>query len=182
MQRLTAIAVAFVLLGGCHRYLSTEVWDEYGAGAVYTCCNLHYEGPDISDANYYAGTMLPLGTPVTAKSSGGGWITFDAAGGELTLEHAYGTNEEPFQQYVAKVLVFEDPKIRLATFSPAVQEAIRQGRVEEGMTREQVIMSLGYPPTHRTPSLDAPEWIYWLTHFGTYRVQFDRATALSEME
>lgn len=121
MRRIAAIAVVLALLvGGCHRYLSSEVWEQYEAGTVYTCCNLHYEDSRryasagvISDANYYVGTMLPLGTPVTLKDSGHGWVSFDATGTWLTLDHGYGTNAESFQQYVEKVFVRQDPKIRL---------------------------------------------------------------------
>jgi hypothetical protein len=38
------------------------------------------------------------------------------------------------------------------------------------MTKEQVIVSLGYPPAHQTPSLDAPQWKYWHTSLGSYLV------------
>ena len=38
---------------------------------------------------------------------------------------------------------------------------------------EQVLLSVGYPPTHRTPSINAPEWIYWNNRWMTYKVVFD---------
>ena len=41
------------------------------------------------------------------------------------------------------------------------------------MTREQVILSLGYPATHRTASISAPEWTYWYNRWVTYKVEFD---------
>ena len=65
-----------------------------------------------------------------------------------------------------------DPRIAFATFPKQVQEAITDGRVERGMTKEQVIMSLGYPQTHRTASTDANTWIYWYNRWVTYQVQF----------
>ena len=40
------------------------------------------------------------------------------------------------------------------------------------MTRDQVILSLGYPPTHRTPSLREREWTYWYNRWVTYKVVF----------
>jgi len=36
-----------------------------------------------------------------------------------------------------------------------------------------VLMSLGYPPVHRTPSLDAPQWTYWENRWVSYVVYFD---------
>jgi outer membrane protein assembly factor BamE (lipoprotein component of BamABCDE complex) len=41
------------------------------------------------------------------------------------------------------------------------------------MTKEQVVMSLGYPPTHRTASVSDNEWTYWYNRWVTYKVQFD---------
>ena len=52
------------------------------------------------------------------------------------------------------MLVHEDPTLRLQSFAPGVQQSIRDGYVERGMTREQVLMAVGYPPTHETASLD----------------------------
>jgi outer membrane protein assembly factor BamE (lipoprotein component of BamABCDE complex) len=43
------------------------------------------------------------------------------------------------------------------------------------MTRDQVIMSLGYPPTHRTASLQDAEWTYWYNTWVTYKVVFNAA-------
>jgi hypothetical protein len=40
------------------------------------------------------------------------------------------------------------------------------------MTKPQVIMSLGYPPTHRTASIDMNTWTYWTNRWITYQVQF----------
>ena len=44
--------------------------------------------------------------------------------------------------------------------SLTVQKAIRAGKVVRGMTRDQVIISLGYPRTDMTSSLDASAWKY----------------------
>ena len=39
-----------------------------------------------------------------------------------------------------------------------------------GMSRDQVIMAVGYPMTSETPRLDAPLWKYWWSSFGRYDV------------
>ena len=41
------------------------------------------------------------------------------------------------------------------------------------MTKQQVIMALGYPPAHRTPSIDGPMWTYWANRWATFEVYFD---------
>ena len=140
---------------------------------LYTCCNLHYEEGAINDANYHVGSLLPLGTPVHVESAGNHWVKIQVLNGYMTFHQDYGREQESFSQYVNKLFVAEDPRVRLATFPLDVQQAIIESRVERGMTREQVIMAVGYPPTHRTPSLAANEWVYWSSRFRTYTVTFD---------
>ena len=35
------------------------------------------------------------------------------------------------------------------------------------------MMALGYPATHRTPSLDSNTWVYWTNRFTTFEVNFN---------
>ena len=50
-----------------------------------------------------------------------------------------------------------------------------------GMTKAQVIMSLGHPMTSENPRLDAPLWRYWWSSFGEYQVywQGDRVSKVT---
>jgi hypothetical protein len=180
MKRVTA-ALAMLTVVGCKPALSPQVWQHYQNRTLYTCCNIHYEGDQINDANYFVGATVPFGSPVQVQSIGRNSITFLAGGTKLTLEHLYGKDQESFEQYADKVLVSEDPKLRVASVPRMVQDAIRDGRVERGMTREQVILSLGYPPSHRTPSLSASEWTYWHNRWLTYKVAFDDAGVVSNV-
>ena len=49
----------------------------------------------------------------------------------------------------------------------------RLNSVAVGMTREQVLMALAYPPAHRTPHLEGQVWTYWVDRDDTFRVYFD---------
>ncbi len=157
--------------------------------SLFTCCNLHYETEDINDANYWAGKLLPAGTPVRIEKVTSDGVTFSAADVRLKLTHEYGTKEESLEQYLAKVLVANDPKPRIAAYPAAVRRAIALAKVERGMTREQVLVSLGYPATNRTPSLQGKEWTYWYNpdaqpwynSWITYRVVFDDAGKVSDV-
>lgn len=175
------LLVVTVLLGGCHAAVPPEVLRAYQARTLYTCCNIHYEGEGITDANYFVGSTLPLGTPVQVESMHSNSVTFSGGGVRLTLYHEYGTEQESFRQYVDKMLVEEDPKVRLTGFPLAAQRVIQAGRVERGMTREQVLLALGYPPTHRTASPSAFEWTYWYNRWITYRVRFDEAGIVTQI-
>ncbi len=149
--------------------------------SLFTCCNVHYEKEDINDANYWVGKLLPAGTAVRVDKVTGDAASFSAADVKLELTHEYGTKEEPIDHYLGKVLVANDPKPRIAAYPQAVRHAIEGAKVERGMTREQVLFSLGYPPTHRTASLQDREWTYWYNRWVTYKVVFDDAGKVADV-
>jgi outer membrane protein assembly factor BamE (lipoprotein component of BamABCDE complex) len=171
MKRI-AVLVMLMAGAGCHKGPAPDI-AQYQNRNLFTCCNIHYETDEINDANYYVGTTIPLGTPATIQGATGDSVTFLADGKKLTLQHRYGRDQESMAQYIDKVFVAVDPKTRLAGYSRSAQAAIKEGRVERGMTRDQVLLSLGYPATHKTPSLDAREWTYWYNRWVTFKVAFD---------
>jgi outer membrane protein assembly factor BamE (lipoprotein component of BamABCDE complex) len=61
----------------------------------------------------------------------------------------------------------------MAAFPPAIRDAILAVKVMPGMTREQVLMAVGYPVAAENPSLDAPTWRYWRDSWSEYQVNFD---------
>jgi len=172
MQRMLVVSLIGLVLAGCQPPVAPEVLHQWQSRTLYTCCNIHYEGSKVNDANYYVGSMLPFGSSAAVVKMAGNSVTFRSGATELTLEHSYGKDQESDQQYFSKVLVETDPHVRFATYPKQVQEAVSEGRVEVGMTKEQVIMSLGYPPTHRTASTDLNTWTYWYNRWITYQVQF----------
>lgn len=181
MKRALLPLGLLAVVAGCTPAMSPEVLQQYQSRTLYTCCNIHYESANVSDANYYVGGTIPFGSQVEVQKADRGTLTISAAGQQLSLSHRYGKENEPFEKYVDKILVSADPKIKVASYSPSVQQAIKEGRVEQGMTKDQVIVSLGYPPTHRTPSLDAWEWTYWYNQWVTYRVQFGQDGKVSQI-
>jgi len=168
-----AIAAAAISLAGC-RKATSDPTPHVDAEGRFTCCNLRYESDEVSDANYWVGETIPAGTPVKIENVKPHSVTVVAGTTKLTLKHEYGTKEESFEQYLNKILVPYDPRRRIGEFPDEVQSAIAKAKVERGMTREQVLLSLGYPPAHRTPSLKDLEWTYWYNRWITYRVLFDQ--------
>jgi len=176
------LVVAGVLLASCHRSSAPiEPIRQVDTRTLYTCCNLHYDGEEISDANYWTGKTLPAGTAVRIENVTKDSVTFKAGDERLTLKQEYGGKQEPFSQYVEKTLIADDPRMRIGAYPPAVRRAIDHAKVERGMTRDQVILSLGYPPPHRTPSLKEREWTYWYNRWVTYKVVFGDTGKVSDV-
>lgn len=147
----------------------------------YTCCNFHHEDDWISDSNYATLPMIPLGTPAKVVSYGRYRVHTEMGGKKMRLGLDYGRKQQTLQEWAAKMIVPEDPKVKLATFPPQVQDAIKQGRVAVGMTKEQVIMSVGYPLANENPSLDASLWRMWVSSFGEYQLVWDRDGKVKEI-
>jgi hypothetical protein len=140
--------------------------------AGFTCCNLHYEGDWISDANWSSLPMIPAGQPAKITDYGRYRIYVEIDGKSMRLGQDYGRSE-PLGQFARKIIVAQDPKAKIATWPAGVREAVKLSKITLGMTKEQVIVSLGYPAIHQTPSLDYPQWKYWLTRAGSFIVLWD---------
>jgi len=138
----------------------------------YACCVLHYSRDWINDGNYAELPMIPAGTPVEVLSYGSNRAYVKIDGKPMRLGHDYGRDQETLEAWVHKIVVNDDPRPRIATYAPTVQEAIRQGKVMVGMTREQVIAAIGYPLTSENVSLDAPVWRCWRSSHGEFDLNF----------
>jgi hypothetical protein len=177
---ITAGALALVLAVACRQ---PAVPHALANQLRYTCCNLHYEKPDITDINYLRGTVIPFGTRVQIVEVGSDRVTFETAGHPpITLRLKYGAGTLSMDEYLARIFLVDDPYARLprsagggaeAAEADNVRRLIEEGTIRVGMTREQVLMALAYPPAHRTPRLDAPVWTYWADRDDTFRVYFD---------
>jgi hypothetical protein len=187
MGRALACAVAFVVLASI-ACKGPAVPHPMNGEMRYTCCNMHYEKPEISDVNYQKGALIPFGTRVQILEVRRESVKFQPTGHPaITLVNKYGKDAVPMDQLLERTFPREDPRAKLAkTAKPAVKgknpkpaadertrKLIEQGVVEPGMTKEQVLMAKGYPPAHRTPSIDSPMWTYWENRWVTSEVYFD---------
>lgn len=181
--RRPVLALALVLVAcGCSVWNGqARVLEQWNQTPLYICCNLRPSNGDISDANWYESASLlntpsgalPFGTAVTVTDVGRKAFKIHTSDyGDFTVYHAYGT--EDLGSYMQKLLVREDPKEIVRGFPQEIQDAIFEGRILKGMTKQQVLMAIGYPPTHRTPGIAANEWTYWANRWRTYKLQFDR--------
>jgi len=92
----------------------------------------------------------------------------------MRLDHDYGRDQESLDVWVSKVVVNQDPRPQIGEYPPDVQEAIRLGKVTVGMSREQAIASIGYPPANENITLDGPVWQLRRARGDEYQLNFDR--------
>ena len=147
----------------------------------YTCCNFHYDRDWISDANWTHAAMIAAGAKIKVVSYGSNVANVEIDGKPMRIGHDYGRREESLQQFIQKLVVKNDPKARIAKYPDRIRAAIKEGKVVPGMTREQVIIAVGYPPTHRTPSLESSVWNLWGSRTGRYEVHFNGKGAVEKL-
>jgi hypothetical protein len=182
--RFTVAACVIVALGACkgnetkpeEGKPTAEAARESAVRTGYACCNLHYSGDWISDSNLAQLPFIPAGTPIRVLKIDGYRANIDVEGKASRLGHDYGRAEESTEQWVNKLVVLDDPKVKMAKFSPAVRAAIAKGQLMKGMSKEQVIMSVGHPQTNENPKLDGPYWRYWWSSFGPYYVYWAKGS------
>jgi hypothetical protein len=138
----------------------------------FACCNLHYEKDWINDGNYAELPMIAAGTPIEVISYGRHRAYVKIDGKPMRLGHDYGRDQETLEQWVDKIVISEDPRPRIESYPQDVREAIQAGKLLIGMTREQAIVSIGYPLTDENGPLDGPLWRMWRSTHGEYDLNF----------
>jgi hypothetical protein len=172
-SRLTVAVLALAALAACKSLGRPDVPHPLNGAARRLCCNLYYEKTTISDVNYQVGTKIPFGTPVHIERVRSDSVEFTPEGHPtITLEYKYGAKAVPFEAYLGRLFVENDPHKDLRKVPAKRVSAIEEGRLEQGMTKPQVMMTRGIPPGHRTPSLDASIWTYWQNRWDTIAVYF----------
>lgn len=144
-----------------------------GAQQVYLLTNLHPNHRRvISSVNHTApirGSLLPICTPVQIELVRGREIRFVANG----MRYRYilhRSSRTTVDQHLPRYFGGQCPNV--AAMSPEDQAGIQHGQVYQGMTKQGVIMALGYPPEHATPSLENDVWRYWSQGARAYEVYF----------
>ena len=139
----------------------------------FLCCNLRTDGSWIMDINYQeqGKTLIPAGTPVKITGYGRYRVRVEIDGKKQAIGNDY-SRDMKMEEFARRYVLTEDPTAKLAGYPADIQAAIKAAKVKKGMTREQVIMAVGYPVTSENPSLEANVWRFWLSSFSEFQVLF----------
>ncbi len=181
--------LAFVMfaLTGC--FATYEVKDKSGqsmmnSGGVYTLVNLH---PDMGRSRLYAVNyqqqgLIPLCSEVVLLEANKKVMVFKMKdGGQKFSYYYHKAAAEPFMDHLSRFFGRECDANKVKSMSKVDQDGIKQGVAIKGMTRDGVVLAMGYPPRHQTPNLEANTWKYWVNKFGTMRVVFNEKGLVSQI-
>jgi len=171
-----------LLLAG---FIGFEVAAQY-EGTVYLKNNIHAQRYSRDAKASYSGWVdpgeghfiLPVNTPVKIAIWKKpfvklGFTLTDQNTGEVVYFEYKAKNMNMSQEEYIK-LITSETKVSLEGLSKTDQEGIRRGKAKKGMSKDGVRMALGYPATHRTPSLKSNTWIYWTNRYKTIAVEFNQ--------
>ena len=161
--------------------LSSQAKDKYIIGEpVYLKVNIHYQnssrGNNASYANYtdsgVGHDFLAVNTPVKIKKGRKNrFIIVDAETNiEIVFEYSAARMQMSINEYLEKIT--SPSKVNLGELSEKDRQGIENGVAKIGMSKEGVMMALGYPAAHKTPSPEENRWVYWKDRFRTLVITF----------
>lgn len=167
-RTLTAV-LAMALLAGC---APSPIKHTEGTSAVTQINMWSYKGK-LETTNYAVDTFIPVNSQVEILDTSGKAIAFrvQETGQQVTLvniaKYTKLSIDEIYDRY------FGSQPVSLSEFSKLERDAIEEGGIAEGMSKEAVLVARGYPPAHETPSLDRDSWRFWQSRFDTIEVRFE---------
>jgi hypothetical protein len=175
-------AITFIL-SGCLSMCSIAAHAQPAdTDSGYLCCNMRSDGSWMSDSNYLESGkfIVPFGTPVNITGFGRYRVNIKINGADQSLGNDY-SRYVAMDAFAKRYIVKQDPRVMVAAAPPKIRTAINSARVTKGMTRDQVLVALGYPIGNENPHLDASMWKYWLWTFSPFQVYFDSSGEVSRV-
>lgn len=148
---------------------------------VYNRYNLHYIFDRGVNKGSYANWTLsaghdfvPYNTRLQAHPSGDRIRFVTDEGLAIIYEINPGRMGMSAGQYVD--LVTSPTLVSYEGLSDVDRQGIKAGKAMVGMSKQGVMIALGYPAANRTPSPDQNNaWTYWKGRYNTYAVEFDNS-------
>jgi hypothetical protein len=172
-----AISALMILLCACAMTPEEQKFDVLlTAPHVYTLTNLH---PDerrsaLYTMNYQMKGLIPVCTEVKLLQRNYGYLEFEAVeSGRVYTYQEHGNPGEDFISNISKYFGGECDKEKIQQLSDIDRKGIFHGKVFPGMSRQAVILALGYPPLSKTPYLETSRWWYWRSRVNRFYIEFD---------
>jgi hypothetical protein len=173
------------LIGGCS---SPEIFPEAMQlkpnEKIYTRFNIWHRKPiEISARNHLRGKILPFGTQIDVKTveisrispySDTWIIAFTPINSKTVYQIAFDEQLmlQTIDSYLQKLFTRKSRAQLIKDIDKKFLKDINRGQVVPKMTREEVLLTYGYPPPHRNFSLKNDTWIYQIKDFSSRRVIF----------
>jgi hypothetical protein len=144
---------------------------------AYTAYNMWHERTTMDSINYKKGTIIPAGTPLQAiPRDQYNYIFLEKFEGGRDFAIYFNGNHYPdvdVEKFARRTYVTTLSELYKG-LSELEIDAIKRGVLVPGMSKRAVLISYGYPPSHRTPDLKANRWTYWMNRTHQKEICFDK--------
>jgi len=168
---------------GCKHSTSQAVSFITPGEKYYLACNLHANPSNnkLSSVNYQVpGNMLRWGTPVQILNISDKEIIFRNLDNNLKYHyyiHKRTLRATTLKRHFNRIFTpdIKALKAKVAHLSSVDKEGIEEGKVLLGMSKQGVIIAIGYPPEFATPNpMRSNRWHYWYNRWTQFYVLFGK--------
>jgi len=147
------------------------------AEVLFAQANLLLNKNQLSAVNYRGkGAQLPVGARVEVLERDDDVIRCRVIDSGLEFKFvSHRSLGKPIGALFSTFFSATDPAARIAALSAEEQQQVKAGELARGMSRDAVLLTIGPPPPHKTPSLAGKRWKYWQSKLSTFDVVFDDA-------
>ena len=179
---LLSMLVFAVILTGCYTPLNiSEAMQQKQNDKLYTAYNLFYTNINSIDAeNIIKGDFIGYGTPLqVVKSETSSYfndsiITFKNLENDdlLTIKIGHAKMMMRPNDVIRQLLTTTNREEINKGLTKKYLPMIEKGQVVKGMSKNDVIVTYGYPPKNRTSDITDNTWIYWNDENNSVRIVF----------
>lgn len=142
---------------------------------LYTQVNMHsLKGKSITWVNYQVDSLIPVNSEVVVETIKGGGVIFTVTKTGERLKLKNKERRSGLDGYAWAKKHFAPKKRSLKRFNKLEKEGIRTGMAKIGMSKDAILVALGYPPAHKTPSLKGDYWLFWRNRWRKIGVTFTK--------
>ena len=168
---LVSLVFALASCGG-----STVAGTENG---VYSSYNLHFVTVKGINKGSYANwtrhpehAFVPYNTKIKVKTLSRKKFEFVTDSGVAIIWEFDSVKMGMSGSDYIKLITSPTP-VSYEGLSAVDRQGIEAGKALPGMSKQGVMVALGYPAKHMTPSMESNSWTYWGGRMDNYRVEFD---------
>lgn len=174
VKRIAFALILMLAMLGCK---AKHIPNDMAGKVVFSKVNIHLDRTRDSKASYAVYTktphhaLIPINTELVIGQWRGGFLLTVAKTGEK-IYYIYEPKRMNWTIGEYLNLITSPTPVKL-DLPKQDMEGVKAGIAKPGMTKEGVIAALGYPASHKTPSMEMKTWTYWINRFATRTVTFD---------
>lgn len=176
--------IIYILIASSILFASNSAFADFEVGStMYTTHGFFTEKGKSYTTNYRAGICIPRGSKITVIKVTKKYadILVDRFNiGKVRLFNPVKHSRLSTEMYLNRML--SKKALGFRKYAKKKRDYIQSCRLSVGMSKNEVIASVGYPPAHVTPTIEMNQWKYWKKRFNTEMLYFSKSNNLQTIQ